>query len=154
MFQIVNQLYFYTKYASVKLYKGDVIMQETVLLLNLKDSAHGQAIETILTQFQINVMHVNREAVLQQIGYLLKEPGFEPSSKRVEEEIIEDEMIVFHELADEQLELVLEIFKNAQIPFIPLKAVVTPTNIEWTFYQLFEAVKEEYETMARIKQGN
>ncbi|WP_249029931.1 DUF3783 domain-containing protein [Tannockella kyphosi] len=128
-------------------------MKETVLLLNLKDSAHGKAIETILTQFQIDVVHVNKEAVLQQIGYLLKEPGFEPSSKRVDKEIVEEEMIVFYELADEQLELVLEVFKNAHIPFIPLKAIVTPTNIEWTFHKLYEAIKEEYETMSRIKQG-
>ena len=36
------------------------------------------------------------------------------------------------------------IFKEANIPFIPLKAIVTQTNVNWTFMQLLKNVKTEY----------
>ena len=49
-------------------------------------------------------------------------------------------MMVMAGFEDKQVDLLLQIFKEANIPFIPLKAIVTQTNVNWTFMQLIENV--------------
>ena len=53
-------------------------------------------------------------------------------------------MMVMAGFEDKQVDLLLQIFKEANIPFIPLKAIVTQTNVNWTLMQLLKNVKTEY----------
>ena len=65
-----------------------------------------------------------------------------------------DDMMVLAGFEDGQVDILLQIFKEANIPFIPLKAIVTKTNIDWTFKQLLENVKKEYLEFTGMKQTN
>lgn len=128
-------------------------MEETVLLYNLKDSIKGETILTILKQLGIAIKHVEAKEVLHPIGYLLTIDGFQPAKKEVEDEKIEEEMLVIHNFSDQQIQVMLEVLKEAGVPLIPLKAVVTPTNVEWSFYTLYQEVKKEYQMMSAMKEG-
>lgn len=128
-------------------------MEETVLLYNLKDSSKGETILTILKQLGIAIKHVEAKEVLHPIGYLLTIDGFQPAKKEVEDEKIEEEMLVIHNFSDQQIQVMLEVLKEAGVPLIPLKAVVTPTNVEWSFYTLYQEVKKEYQMMSAMKEG-
>lgn len=131
--------------------KEGTIMKETVLLCNLADTDKGQAMMKILGQLGIDVKVIKKEDILHSLGYLLSMDGFEASTLEITDENIEEEMMVIHNFSDEQINLMLDIFKGADIPFIPLKAITTPMNIEWSFHQLYQEIKKEYEMMAKTK---
>lgn len=129
--------------------KEGVKMNETVLLYNLEKSDKGQIMMKILGQLGIDIKIVDEKDILQPLGYLLNMDGFEATSLEISEEVIEEEMMVIHNFSDEQINLMLEIFKGAEVPFIPLKAITTPMNIEWSFHQLYQEIKKEYERMKK-----
>ena len=60
-----------------------------------------------------------------------------------------DKMLVFCGLSDALLHQVLEVIRVSQVPPIDFKAVMTPTNREWTTMQLYEELKEEREAIAQ-----
>lgn len=128
-------------------------MDETVLLYNLKDNEKGKAINAILPQLGIKIRHVESQDILHPVGYLLTIDGYEATTKNIEDEKIEEEMLVIHNFSDEQIQVMLEILKNANVPLIPLKAVVTPTNVDWSFYSLYQEIKKEHKMMADMKAG-
>ena len=64
------------------------------------------------------------------------------------EEPIPEAMLVFCGLGDALLHQVLEVIRLAKLPPIPLKAVLTTTNQEWTTRQLREELLKEREAIA------
>ena len=64
------------------------------------------------------------------------------------EEPIPEAMLVFCGLGDALLHQVLEVIRLAKLPPIPLKAVLTASNQEWTTRQLREELLKERETIA------
>ena len=59
----------------------------------------------------------------------------------------EDELMVMAYLRKGQLERFLAAFRHAEIAPVALKAVLTPTNRNWTLRQLREALAEEHRAM-------
>ena len=123
-------------------------MNEIILLYNFENTKIGDAIETLLKQLGVTVKHIQKEEVNHPLGYLLGIEGFEAGKPETKE--MKEEMLVIHNFSDKQINVMLELFKSAKIPFIPLKAVVTEKNVFWPFSELHEHVKEEYEMMANI----
>jgi hypothetical protein len=122
-------------------------MNETILLYNFEGTKIGQAIEEILQSLHVRCIHVQPNELQHPLGYLLQMDGFIPETKEVTPS--EQEMMVIHDFSDKQIRLLLDVFKEAGIPFIPLKAVVTQNNVHWSFSYLLEHVKEECEMMTR-----
>ncbi|MDO5417179.1 MAG: DUF3783 domain-containing protein, partial [Lachnospiraceae bacterium] len=46
-----------------------------------------------------------------------------------------------------RLDFLLYSLRKAGVPKIDLKAVITPQNADWTFYQLYKELMEEHERM-------
>ena len=67
----------------------------------------------------------------------------------VEVESFSDEMLVIAGLSGAQFNLFLQDFKRFNIPPIPLKAMLTATNSEWTPVQLHKELCAEREAFAR-----
>ena len=42
--------------------------------------------------------------------------------------------------------------RRAGMPSIPLKAIVTPQNVNWTFRALYKELEREHEAMQKLKQ--
>lgn len=118
-------------------------MQETVLLYNIDKTDAGKAIISILEKLNVEVIIVKSSDLMSPIGYILGVDNFERGTEALTE-IPQDDMMVMAGFEDKQVDLLLQIFKEANIPFIPLKAIVTQTNVNWTFMQLLKNVKTEY----------
>ena len=118
-------------------------MQETVLLYNIDKTDAGKAIISILEKLNVEVIIVKSSDLMSPIGYISGADNFERGTEALAE-IPQDDMMVMAGFEDKQVDLLLQIFKEANIPFIPLKAIVTQTNVNWTFMQLLKNVKTEY----------
>lgn len=118
-------------------------MQETVLLYNIDKTDAGKAIISILEKLNVRVIIIKTSDLMCPLGYILGEEGFERGTEALTE-IPVDDMMVMAGFEDKQIEILLQIFKEANIPFIPLKAILTQANIHWTFNQLLKNVKREY----------
>ena len=118
-------------------------MQETVLLYNIDKTDAGKAIISILEKLNVEVIIVESSDLMSPLGYILGADNFERGTEALTE-IPQDDMMVMAGFEDKQVDLLLQIFKEANIPFIPLKAIVTQTNVNWTFMQLLKNVKTEY----------
>lgn len=124
-------------------------MDEIVLLFNLENKEYGKAMKHILDQLSVNAIFIDSTKHHERLGYLLKEDGYE---KTTGEESFEEEMIVFHKFYGDQTKMILDIFESAKLPYIPLKAMTTPNNIEWSAIALKDEVKKEYEALNVSKQ--
>lgn len=118
-------------------------MEETVLLYNIDQTEAGKAIISILEKLNVKVISVKSSDLMNPLGYLLGVDDFERGTEALNE-IPNDDMMVMAGFEDQQVDILLQIFQEAKIPFIPLKAIVTQTNIHWTFMQLLKNVKAEY----------
>ena len=119
--------------------------QEKVILFNLLDQEKGQIMKTIFDQLGVDVINVNSQDLNQSVGYLFGLHGFQKVQENYEK-TRDEEMLVFHGFSTEQMELVLDIFEGAKIPYLPYKAMTTSQNIEIPFYQFLDNVIEEYES--------
>lgn len=119
--------------------------QEKVILFNLLDQKKGQIMKTILDQLDVDVIGISNKDLNETVGYLFGLHGFKKAEKEYKKDR-DEEMIVFHGFSTEQMELVLDVFQGAQLPFIPYKAMTTSQNIELPFHQFLDNVKEEYES--------
>ena len=118
-------------------------MEETVLLYNIDQTEAGKAIISILEKLNVKVISVKSSDLMNPLGYLLGVDDFERGTEALNE-IPNDDMMVLAGFEDQLVDILLQIFQEAKIPFIPLKAIVTQTNIHWTFMQLLKNVKAEY----------
>ena len=125
-------------------------LNEKVLLYHLLNQEIGKKIALILSELNIEVIEIKESDVNQKVGYLIGYEHFEKSETKVTD-IPEKEMMLFFNFSDDRLTLILDLLKQVGIPFIPLKAGVTPTNIEWSFYDLYHHVKKEYESIYQTK---
>ncbi|OUP77188.1 DUF3783 domain-containing protein [Erysipelatoclostridium sp. An173] len=128
-------------------------MQETVLLYNIDKTEAGKAIISILEKLNVEVIIVKTSDLMSPIGYILGIEDYQRGTEALTS-IPHDDMMVLAGFEDGQVDILLQIFKEANIPFIPLKAIVTKTNIDWTFKQLLENVKKEYLEFTGMKQTN
>lgn len=118
-------------------------MQETVLLYNIDKTEAGKAMMSILEKLNVKVISIKSSDLMNPIGFILGIDEFQRGSEALTH-IPNDDMMVMAGFEDSQVDILLQIFKEAKIPFIPLKAIVTQTNVHWTFMQLLENVKNEY----------
>lgn len=125
-------------------------MKEKVLMYHLSQSDTGNIIKTLLEQLDVEVIEIEESDVNQTMGYLIGLPDYKKTEEKIKD-IPAKEMLIFFNFLDKQLDLVLDLLKQANVPFIPLKAMITQTNVEWSFYKLYHQVKEEYEQMYHTK---
>lgn len=104
----------------------------------------------IMQQLDVKVMEIKDEDIHHTMGYLLKVPGFKPSEEEGKD-IPKDSFLFFAGMSGEQIDIILDIFKNAKIPYIPYKAMLTNDNIQYPFYVLYENVKQEYLNLVNQK---
>ncbi len=121
-------------------------MQETILFYKL-DSQIQMIIERISMQLGIFVKEINEEDICQKMGYLLSIDGFERLEDIEVESDMSKEFLFFANMTDQQLDILLDVFRGAGIPMIPYKAKLTETNIDYTFCEVYKNVEHEYKSI-------
>ena len=66
--------------------------------------------------------------------------------------VIPEEVMVLKQFSSQRLDMLLAGLRRAGVPRIALKAVLTEHNSDWTFYHLYQELKEEHETMTAGQQ--
>lgn len=142
-------------------------MMETVLYYNPgkpDTMKHVAMMKSVLVRMGIRIRNIGPEQVMETVGYLAGMDGFEaagagtavsadgelpagdvPAASTVPE--IPVEMMVLKQFSNRRLDELLLNLRKAGVPKIGLKAVLTEHNSGWTFYHLYEELKEEHETM-------
>ena len=86
------------------------------------------------------------------LGYVAGITCFKKSGIRDTEGKLGSEMLVFCGLDRETMDLLLAGLRERKLQ-IPLKAVITPHNIQWTSRMLYQELKKEHETMTAMKKS-
>ena len=115
---------------------------ETVLLYNCSGPQWSKLRQVFVMQ-KLRMKAVEPGQYGLPLAQVLEGSG-EPAG--VEEEF-SDPMLVFCSLTGPQLDRLLGAMKRAKLPPIPLKAVLTPTNRDWTSQQLWQELRREHQAM-------
>ena len=139
-------------------------MKSIMLCYNLKGTKKGRKIGMLGSFLGFRVKYVEKEEYSKTIGVLigLKEEVAEEASREEtagtdnekNEEItdFEEEMLVML-LADNRiLDKLLFQMKKEKVQ-VPLKAIVTAKNQNWTSTALYSEIKREHESMTKAEQA-
>lgn len=115
---------------------------ETVLLYNCSGPQWSKLRQVFVMQ-KLRMKAVEPGQYGLSLAQVLEGSG---ESAGVEEEF-SDPMLVFCSLTGPQLDRLLGAMKRAKLPPISLKAVLTPTNRDWTSQQLWQELRREHQAM-------
>ena len=126
-------------------------MKDKVLLFHVEDEDVQLKIEMALFLSQISLRRVEKSEYLQTIGALAGMEG-----KALTEQIytgadIPEPMMVLC-MDSNRVDQVLAAFRSMGVPRIGCKAMLTPTNSNWTPLALFAELKEEQEEFRKREQ--
>lgn len=119
----------------------------TVLYYNPQKPAYLTRLKGILVQMGVRIRIISDLQTCQKVGFLAGINGFEEQPKAEAQPVIPHEMLVMEGFNATSMDRLFAAMRRAKIPGIALKAVVTPTNAGWTFYELYEELKKEHEQM-------
>ena len=145
-------------------------MMETVLYYNPgrpETMKHVAMMKSVLVRMGVRIRNIGPEQVLEKVGYLAGMEGYEAAGGSAgadgadgertgagpgELPVIPEEVMVLKQFSSQRLDMLLSGLRRAGVPRIALKAVLTEHNSDWTFYHLYQELKEEHETMTAGQQ--
>ena len=124
-------------------------MKETVLYFTPKKTPQTAALKGLLIRMGIRIKNIALEQVNEQVGALAGVAGFEKSGATADPETVaklQEEMLVLCNFSETRLDALLQGMRKSSIR-IALKAMLTESNANWTFLQLYEELSEEHARM-------
>ena len=143
---------------------------------------HVAMMKSVLVRMGVRIKNIGPEQVLEKVGYLAGMEGYEAAKESAgavpgklpvipadgagaqgadgertgagpgELPVIPEEVMVLKQFSSQRLDMLLAGLRRAGVPRIALKAVLTEHNSDWTFYHLYQELKEEHETMTAGQQ--
>lgn len=129
-------------------------MKEMVLYYTPEQSSKVTKLKGVLVRMGIRIKNITPEQVTQKVGCLAGVEGYGAEENNQEEvlPVIGEEVLVMHRFTSRRIDELLLNLRKAGVPRIDLKAIVTESNCPWTFYQLYEELKEEHAKMQEAGQ--
>ena len=121
----------------------------TVLAVNILPEKLGK-LRFLCLRLGIRVQIVEQRAIGCTVGDLI-DGGAAPV--RGKWAPFADEMLVMASFRPGMLDAFLAGFREMGIPSVPLKAMLTETNADWTLERLHAALREEHEQMAAFRKN-
>ncbi|MDE6433788.1 MAG: DUF3783 domain-containing protein [Lachnospiraceae bacterium] len=115
-----------------------------IILLFHIEPGKAKQIESICRPLKINVTKVKITSYSQQLGYLAGIKGFNRLSTTYQGADFPSEMLVFSGMDSDTVDVFLAKYKEASIPPIGLKAILTEHNIFWTAEALYTELLKEH----------
>lgn len=131
-------------------------MKETVLYYTPQPTKQSRTLKGILIRMGIRIRNISPQQVNQTVGMLAGVPEFEEKADAVKaspSQSIHEEVLVLHQFSEQRLDALLLALRKANVR-IALKAIVTEQNCGWTFYQLYEEIRQEHEKMHQNAEPN
>ena len=128
-------------------------MKETVLYYSPEKSEKVRLLKGVLVRMGIRIKNIGPEQVMQKVGYLTGRKEYEETLPEDGKEIpvIPEEMLVLYGFTNRRLDEFLSQLRRAKVPPVALKAVVTETNADWSFYELYQEIRAEHDKMTAEK---
>ena len=135
-------------------------MTPQILLYNITNEEHKKKIKALVLRLKIRVRIVEKERYGEPIGRLagMDIDPMEVFSDRSTAEMAEgdmadfpDEMLIFCFLPDGLLNQMLQGLRKAGV-YIPLKAVLTPSNCMWNSYIMHREIAKEHALMHQMRE--
>ena len=117
--------------------------QEQVLFYQFRDEEKLALACKVLHKLGIATKILQPENWREKVGYLRGAKGFQP-----DDFVFPHEVMVLQNIRNKRLDEVLLALKNAGVPHIRFKAVVTPFNTLWTLRRLCETMQKEHGALA------
>ena len=135
--------------------RGRMHMRSMILCYNLKGTKKGRKLGMLGSFLGFRIKYVEKEEYLKSIGELTglineKETMDSQISEQQDTEAFEEEMIVIQMEDHRMLDKLLFQMRKEKVQ-IPLKAVVTAQNQNWTSEALYKEIKKEHETMMKLE---
>lgn len=121
----------------------------SALLYNLNHTERGNKVKFLFVRMGVKIKNVSKEEYLQKIGALVGIEGMAKTEPEYDGEGFPEEMIVLHNFSDRQINDMLKLFRDKDMPKVGLKAAVTETNSKWNSLELYEEIKKEHEQMSK-----
>lgn len=143
--------------------------RESILLYHFRGTEIGQRVYNVAARMGILCRVVEEDQTEESIGSLLKIPGLADlnstltelfgsnrasaaAEEAAEKVPLDRPAMVMYGLSSQRLDLFLQNLKKAGVPRIPLKAIVTPHNVSWTFRELYVELEREEAVVEAQKQ--
>lgn len=120
---------------------------KTKILLFHIDAEKAKQIEGICRSLKIQTVKVKPSSYNQQLGYLAGITGFNRKNETYNGTDFPTEMMVFSGMDSDLVDMFLAKYKEASIPPIGLKAIVTQHNVFWTAEELYRELWKEHNKM-------
>lgn len=115
----------------------------TVILYGMTESERKK-VKGVCRKLDVRLRNVLPEEAGQPVGAFAGAAAFAEQAEPWEPE---GPMLVFAGITDRQLERFLSDLRTARVGYTALKAVLTPTNAQWTGRQLYEELTKERESL-------
>ena len=130
---------------------NEFLITPAVLLYNFRDPARRARIRGWLERKGVRPLDVAPTELRHSLGALLGLPGFDREPGLWLGRGFDEEMLVMFGFQGTLLRDFLAFFREEGLPPVALKAMITPTNVNWTSQALYEALKEEHALMQSAK---
>lgn len=127
--------------------------EEQVLLYRFHDADMLEQFKAVLKTLHIRVTVLKDEDSAEKVGFLLGIKGFQPAKEKGEAFTFPGEVMILHNIQGKRLDEVLRSMKEAGLPRIHYKAVVTPFNILWPLRKLCETMQKEHAEITNSKES-
>ncbi|MBQ9278517.1 MAG: DUF3783 domain-containing protein [Lachnospiraceae bacterium] len=124
-------------------------MNDINILLYTKDTEKKQAIMKITKSIDLKFGELKANQANDLISSIVGLPTFttfgtmDETNKKAPALWSMPELVLFFGVPDAKLDAFLAEYKKTGLERIKLKAIVTPTNLNWSLYYLIEHLKEE-----------
>lgn len=129
---------------------GSADMKKTVLLYNFTEE-RLLGVKRALVPLKALAKEITREQFGTKLGCLVGEEGFEESAD-THAEPFGDELLVMYGFDSGDIDMLIRSLRKYGVGRVELKAVVTPTNINWNGSELYFAVKADHEKMKKLRE--
>lgn len=123
--------------------------KEQVLFYRFEDEDKLALARKTLNKLGISSQVLPEEAWREKVGYLLGEKGFKSVAAPAAEDtfVFPHEVMILQNIRNKRLDEVLMALKEAGVPHIRFKSVVTPFNMLWTLQRLCMTIQKEHAFM-------
>lgn len=120
-----------------------------ILLFHIEPKKAKQ-IEAVCRSLRLQTIKVKITSYNQKLGYLAGISGFNRENTIYQGADFPSEMLVFSGMDSDMVDSFLAKYKEASIPPIGLKAVLTPHNVFWSAEELYKELFKEHQSFKTI----
>lgn len=120
-------------------------MKATALLYRVSAEKEAE-LQKALKTLGVKTRRVLETELHQKVGYLAGLEGYSKTADKVADESVSEqpEILLMCEFSQIQFDMLMQLFRHKKLPNVTLKAMLTPTNRDWSFQRLIFDLKLEH----------